>query len=135
MIVFTVVIVALTVSGVLGRYRRVPPDKALILFGGGEFLVLTGGAVTVWPVINDAYELDLRAFQLELDLKGAPNVDRIPINMRAMATCKIGKEESLLKRAAETFGRSSVQEIQEKVRNVLEGHLRVVVGQITMDTI
>ena len=135
MIVFAVVIVAFTISGILSRYRRIPPDKALILYGGGEFRALTGGAVIVWPILNEAYEIDLRAFQLELDLKGAPNVDRIPINMKAMATCKIGKEEGLLRRAAENFGRSSVEEIQEKVRNVLEGHLRVVVGQISMDTI
>ncbi len=135
MVVFAVLIVAITVSGILGRYRRIPPDKALILFGGGEFRALTGGAVIVWPIINEAYEIDLRAFQLELELENAPNVDRIPINMKAMATCKIGKEESLLRRAAENFGRSSADEIQEKVRNVLEGHLRVVVGQISMDTI
>jgi flotillin len=135
MIVFAVVIVAFTISGILSRYRRIPPDKALILYGGGEFRALTGGAVIVWPIVNEAYEMDLRAFQLELDLKGAPNVDRIPINMKAMATCKIGKEEGLLRRAAENFGRSSAAEIQEKVRNVLEGHLRVVVGQISMDTI
>jgi flotillin len=55
--------------------------------------------------------------------------------MKAMATCKIGKEEGLLRRAAENFGRSTAAEIQDKVRNVLEGHLRVVVGQISMDTI
>jgi flotillin len=135
MVVFAVVIVALTISGVLNRYRRIPPDKALIIYGGGDFRALTGGAVIVWPVVNEAYELDLRAFQLELDLRNAPNVDRIPINMAAMATCKISKEESLLKKAAENFGRSSKEEIESKVRNVLEGHLRVVVGQISMDTI
>ena len=135
MIAFTVLIVVAALSGVLSRYKRIPPDKALVVFGGGAFRVLTGGAVIVWPVVNEAYEIDLRAFQLELDLMGAPNVDRIPINMRAMATCKISKEEGLLKRAAENFGRSTMEEIQEKVRNVMEGHLRVVVGQISMDTI
>lgn len=135
MIVFTVVIIAFTISGILSRYRRIPPDRALILYGGGEFRALTGGAVIVWPIINEAYEIDLRAFQIELDLTNAPNVDRIPINIKAMATCKISKEESLLKKAAESFGRSTTAEIEEKVRNVMEGHLRVVVGQISMDTI
>ncbi|HQR37423.1 MAG TPA: SPFH domain-containing protein [Blastocatellia bacterium] len=135
MIVFAVVIIVLMLSGILSRYKKIPPDKALILYGGGDFRALTGGAVIVWPVINEAYELDLRAFQLELDLLNAPNKDRIPINMRAMATCKISKEENLLKRAAENFGRSSMDDIQTKVRNVMEGHLRVVVGQINMDTI
>jgi flotillin len=134
-VVSAAVVVAFTISGILTRYRRIPPDRALVLYGGGAFRVLTGGAVIVWPVVNDAYEMDLRAFQLGLDLENAPNVDRIPINMRAMATCKIGKEEELLRRAAENFGRSSAEEIREKVRNVLEGHLRVVVGQISMDTI
>jgi len=42
MIVFAVVIVAFTISGILSRYRRIPPDKALILYGGGEFRALTG---------------------------------------------------------------------------------------------
>lgn len=133
-VVSFVAVVAVVAAAAVSCYRRIPPDRALIVYGK-EFKVLTGGATFITPVVNEAYEMDLRAFQLELELRNAPNVDRIPINMKAMATCKIGKEEGLLRRAAENFGRSSMQDVQEKVRNVLEGHLRVVVGQISMDTI
>jgi len=38
-------------------------------------------------------------------------------------------------KAAENFGRSKSEDIDSKIANVLEGHLRVVVGQIDMDTI
>ncbi|HEY6329938.1 MAG TPA: SPFH domain-containing protein [Blastocatellia bacterium] len=135
MIFFGVVIVALILRAITARYIRIPPEQALVVFGGGKTEVVTSGARIVWPVLQDSYALDLRAFQVQLNLKDAPNMDRIPITLIAMATCKISKKPELLLKAAENFGRTKSEEIDSKIANVLEGHLRVVVGQIDMDTI
>ena len=135
MVVFGVLILALIVRAVAARYIRIPPEQALVVYGGGKTEMVTSGARIVWPFLQDSYALDLRAFQVQLHLKDAPNMDRIPITLIAMATCKISKKPELLLKAAENFGRSKSEDIDSKIANVLEGHLRVVVGQIDMDTI
>ena len=135
MIFFGVVILVLIVRAITSRYVRIPPEQALVVYGGGKAEVVTSGARIVWPLLQDSYALDLRAFQVQLHLKDAPNMDRIPITLIAMATCKISKKPELLLKAAENFGRSKSEDIDSKIANVLEGHLRVVVGQIDMDTI
>jgi flotillin len=135
MIFFGIVILVLIIRAIAKRYLKVPPEQALIVYGGGRTEVITSGARIVWPFLQDSYSLDLRAFQVQLHLKDAPNMDRIPITLLAMATCKISKRPELLLKAAENFGRSKSEDIDSKIANVLEGHLRVVVGQIDMDTI
>jgi len=135
MIFFGVVILVLILRAITSRYIRIPPEQALVVYGGGKSEVVTSGARIVWPFLQDSYPLDLRAFQVQLHLKDAPNMDRIPITLIAMATCKVSKKPELLLKAAENFGRSKSEDIDSKIANVLEGHLRVVVGQIDMDTI
>jgi flotillin len=135
MIGFAVIILAIVIRTITSRYVRIPPEQALVVYGGGKTEVITSGARIVWPLLQDSYPLDLRAFQVQLHLKDAPNADRIPITLIAMATCKISKKPELLLKAAENFGRSKSEDIDSKIANVLEGHLRVVVGQIDMDTI
>jgi flotillin len=135
MIFFGVAILALILRAITSRYIRIPPEQALVVYGGGRSEVVTSGARIVWPFLQDSYPLDLRAFQVQLHLKDAPNMDRIPITLIAMATCKVSKKPELLLKAAENFGRSKSEDVDSKIANVLEGHLRVVVGQIDMDTI
>jgi flotillin len=135
MMLFGLIILVLLIRAVANRYVKVPPEQALVVYGGGQTEVVTSGARIVWPFLQDSYPLDLRAFQVQLHLKDAPNMDRIPITLIAMATCKISKKPELLLKAAENFGSSKSEEVDSKIANVLEGHLRVVVGQIDMDTI
>jgi flotillin len=135
MVFFVVVILVLILRAITSRYIRIPPEQALVVYGGGKSEVVTSGARIVWPFLQDSYPLDLRAFQVQLHLKDAPNMDRIPITLIAMATCKVSKKPELLLKAAENFGRTKSEDVDSKIANVLEGHLRVVVGQIDMDTI
>lgn len=135
MVFFVIVILVLILRAITSRYIRIPPEQALVVYGGGKSEVVTSGARIVWPFLQDSYPLDLRAFQVQLHLKDAPNMDRIPITLIAMATCKVSKKPELLLKAAENFGRSKSEDVDSKIANVLEGHLRVVVGQIDMDTI
>ncbi len=135
MVFFVIIILVLILRAITSRYIRIPPEQALVVYGGGKSEVVTSGARIVWPFLQDSYPLDLRAFQVQLHLKDAPNMDRIPITLIAMATCKVSKKPELLLKAAENFGRSKSEDVDSKIANVLEGHLRVVVGQIDMDTI
>jgi flotillin len=121
------------------RYVKVPPEEALVLYGGGKTRIVTGGAVFVIPLLKDYYLLDLTAFQVGLELNDVPNQDRIPITVLANATCYISNKEDLLQVAAQRFGRLGGIEgrpkVVETIKNALEGHLRIIIGQMDMDTI
>ena len=117
------------------RYKKVPPDQALVVYGGGKTSIVTGGAVFVMPLIKDTYPLDLTAFQVSLELMDVPNLDRIPVTIIATATCRISNDEELLQNAARTFGRAPRQHIVDTIKNALEGHLRIIIGQMDMETI
>lgn len=117
------------------RYKKVPPDEALVVYGGGKTVIVTGGAVFVIPILKDTYSLDLTAFQVSLELNDVPNLDRIPVTIIANATCRISNDEGLLLNAARTFGRASRQHIIDTIKNALEGHLRIIIGQMDMENI
>jgi flotillin len=117
------------------RYVKVPPEKALIIYGGGQTQIVTGGAKWVVPFVRDFYELDLTNFDVPLEMTDVPNADRIPTTLKAFAICRISNNEPALKVAARTFGRQDKKMIAVTVRNTLEGHLRVVIGRMKMDQI
>ena len=137
-LILVVAVMALLRTGAR-RYLKVPPEQALVLYGGGKTRIVTGGAVFVMPLLKDYYNLDLTAFQVGLELNDVPNQDRIPITVHANATCYISNKEELLQVAAQRFGRLGGIEgrpkLIETIKNALEGHLRIIIGQMDMDMI
>jgi len=119
----------------LYRFIKVPNDKALVVFGGGHNRVVTGGSVFIWPIFQSFYWLDLTVFQFEIDLKNVPTKDRIPVSIRANGTCRIGNTDDSLSKAARSYGQADKATVSRTTSTAMEGHLRVVLGQITIDTI
>ena len=54
------------------RYVKVPPQKALIIYGGGKTRVVSGGAKFVMPFVEDFFFLDLSLFQFPVELSNVP---------------------------------------------------------------
>lgn len=135
MILMVVAVLGLLGRALLKRYVKVPPEKALIIYGGGTTRVVSGGAKLVIPVKEDFYFLDLRAFQFDVHLQNVPNKDSVPVNIKASVTCKISNKEDLLRVAAGVFGQEKMEEIINKVKAVIEGHVRLLIGQSTMEMI
>lgn len=117
------------------RYLKVPPEKALIIYGGGKTRVVSGGAKFVWPMVEDFYFLELGLFQFEVDLKGVPNKDSVPISVKAAVSAKISNKDEMLPLAAGMFGKKTLKEITEQVKGVVDGHVRALIGQSDMETI
>lgn len=134
-----VILVALAIGalmrGIVHRYKKVPPEKALIIYGGGKTRVVSGGAKMVMPLIEEYYFLDLSLFQFELKLANVPNKDGVPVTVKANVSAKISNKEDMLPVAAGTFGRASLEEISKMVQGAVDGHFRALIGQSTMDTI
>src|SRR3989338_1264669 len=135
MVLMVVAVLGLLGRALLKRYVKVPPEKALIIYGGGKTRVVSGGAKLVIPIKEDFYFLDLRAFQFDVHLQNVPNKDSVPVNIKSSVTCKISNKEDLLPVAAGVFGQEKQEEIINKVKAVIEGHVRLLIGQSTMEMI
>src|SRR2546421_2111324 len=134
-----VVVVAVVVVFILiqtyGRLlRKVGPNQALIVYGAGGTKVITGGSKLVIPLTQraDVFPLELMSFDV------APRQDLytsqgVAVNVEAVTQIKVRSDEESITTAAEQFLSKSQQERENLIRLVMEGHLRGIVGQLTVE--
>ncbi len=114
--------------------RKVPPNQALIKYGTSGVNVVTGGAAWVWPFFQRAetFSLELMSFDV------APAQDLytnqgVAVTVEAVTQLKVKSDKDSIITAAEQFLSKSWEERQALIRLVMEGHLRGVVGQLTVE--
>src|SRR6266487_886179 len=129
------VVVALVGINTYGRLlRKVGPNQALIVFGQGGTKVITGGSHFVVPLYQRAQEFSLELMSFDV----APPQDLyttqgVAVNVEAVTQIKVRSDQESVKTAAEQF-LSKPQDIRENlIRLVMEGHLRGIVGQLTVE--
>ena len=130
------------------RYKKAGPDEALIVFGRrkllgkkvrsekGEiegFRIIRGGGTFVWPAWEQYEILSLRMMTLEIDLPHVYTVQGIPINVKAVAQVKVQGDIDHIRRAAEGFLGMPVDDIQATIKETVAGHLRGIVGTLTVE--
>ena len=130
------------------RYKKAGPDEALIVFGRrrllgkkvrsekGEiegFRIIRGGGTFVWPAWEQYEILSLRMMTLEIDLRHVYTIQGIPINVRAVAQVKVQGSIDHIRRAAEGFLGVPVDTVQATIKETVAGHLRGIVGTLTVE--
>jgi flotillin len=139
-----VVIMAVVLAAVLlillrilaGLYRKVGPNQALIVYGLGHPRVVKGGGAIVWPMIQRADELSLELMSFDV----APPQDLytqqgVAVKVEAVAQIKVKSDLESVMTAAEQFLRKTPEERENLIRLSMEGHLRGIVGQLTVEGI
>ena len=116
--------------------RKVGPNQALIVYGAvpGGTKVITGGSQFVVPLYQRAQEFSLELMSFDV----APKQDLytsqgVAVNVEAVTQIKVRSDEESVKTAAEQFLSKSQQERESLIRLVMEGHLRGIVGQLTVE--
>src|SRR5438874_1482084 len=116
--------------------RKVGPNQALIVYGAvpGGTKVITGGSKFVVPLYQRAQEFSLELMSFDV----APSQDLytsqgVAVNVEAVTQIKVRSDEESVKTAAEQFLSKSQQEREGLIRLVMEGHLRGIVGQLTVE--
>ena len=74
LIVILAIVLFVTISSLVARYKRCPSDKILVIYGktgGTSAKCIHGGGAFVWPVIQDFAYLDLRPLSIEANLTNA----------------------------------------------------------------
>lgn len=122
----------LTIAGNL--LRKVGPNQALIVYGVRGTRVVTGGAQLVFPMLQQAREFSLELMSFDV----APQqvlytTQGVAVNVEAVTQIKVRSDEESIKTAAEQFLSKSQEERESLIRLVMEGHLRGIVGQLTVE--
>jgi len=132
----TVIVIGMVlVISILGSlYRKVGPNRALIVYGRGGTKVLVGGGTVVIPLFQkaDEFNLELMSFDVAPSYTLYTN-QGIPVTVEAISQLKVENEDEKIKRAANQFLSKSEADREMMVRQVMEGHLRGIVGQLTVE--
>lgn len=134
-VVVIVVLGVLAILSVLGSlYRKVGPNRALIVYGRGGTKVVVGGGAVVMPLFQSSQEFSLELLSFDI----VPRADLytsqgIPVKIEAVTQLKVENEEEKIRRAANQFLSKRQEEREGIIRQVMEGHLRGIVGQLTVE--
>jgi flotillin len=147
-VIFLAVIAALALLIALSRfaknYVKVPPN-AVAIFSGRKhklsdgqvkgYRMVIGGAAFKWPLLEQVDYLSLNVFTIPLEIKRAYTFKGVPISVKAVANVKIKGDSTSLSAAAERFLGMSHDEIQKVIFQTLEGHLRSILGTLTVEEV
>lgn len=112
-------------------YCKAPPDKAYIISGLRK-RILIGKAGFRIPFFERLDMVTLELIQVDVKTKQkVPNKDFINVNVDAVVNIKVSREESMLNLASMNFLNASPEYISENAKEVLEGNMREIVGEMT----
>ncbi len=141
--VVLVIVIFILVSVFVGRYVKVGPDEALIVSGrkkklaNGQvvgFRIVKGGATFVWPILEISKTISLRTMPLDVN-SSAYTSQGVQVTVDGIAQVKIDSTEEAIATAAEQFLSLKEDEIRRIATQTLEGHLRSIVGNLTVEEI
>jgi flotillin len=129
----------------IGRnYIKVSPNTVAVLSGrrrklaDGRFVgyrMVKGGAALRIPVLEKVEYLSLNVITIGLEIKRAYTVKGVPVSVKAVANVKIRSDDTSLQAAAERFLGMTHDQIQRVIFQTLEGHLRSILGTLTVEEV
>ena len=143
-ILIAVVVLFVTLSAILRRYRRCPSDKILVIYGKtgknatgsiSSARCIHGGAAFIWPVFQDYAFLDLKPISIECNLTNALSKQNIRVDVPCRFTVGISTDPENMTNAAERLLGLSVDSIQSIATDILFGQLRLVIATMDIEEI
>lgn len=130
------------------KYRTAGPDEALIVTGsflgsgnvhvdesGNKIKIIRGGGSFILPVFQQAKPLSLLSSKLEVTTPEVYTEQGVPVMADGVAIIKIGGSISEIATAAEQFLGKAKDDRENEAKEVLEGHLRSILGSMTVEEI
>ncbi|XP_063002478.1 flotillin-2 isoform X1 [Elgaria multicarinata webbii] len=123
----------------MGNCHTVGPNEALVVSGGccgsDEKQYIYGGWAWAWWCISDTQRITLEIMTLQPRCEDVETAEGVALTVTGVAQVKIMTEKELLAVACEQFLGKSVQDIKNVVLQTLEGHLRSILGTLTVEQI
>src|SRR5436305_3163838 len=131
-----VLAVALLSSFLASLYRKAGPHEALIVYGFRGTRVVKGHGTVIFPMIEAFHQLSLELMSFDV----APAQDLytkqgVAVTVEAVAQIKVKSDLESIQTASEQFLTKSPDQRESLIRLVMEGHLRGIIGQLTVEQI
>ncbi len=117
-------------------FRKAGPHQAVIVYGLRGTRVIKGRGTFILPMIESSRDLSLELMSFDV----APKQDLytkqgVAVSVEAVAQIKVKSDPESIQTAAEQFLTKSDQNREALIRLVMEGHLRGIIGQLTVEEI
>ena len=117
-------------------YRKAGPHQALIVYGFRGTRIIKGHGTVIFPMVETYRELSLELMSFDV----APKQDLytkqgVAVSVEAVAQIKVKSDPESIQTAAEQFLTKTDASRQDLIRLVMEGHLRGIIGQLTVEEI
>jgi flotillin len=135
-ILVAVATLVLTMSVIGTLFRRVGPNRALIVYGWGGTHIVTGGGKVVWPLFQSFQELSLELMSFDVAPEQQLYTSQgVAVAVEAVSQIKVKSDPESIRTAAEQFLTKPPEEREALLRLVMEGHLRGIVGLLKVEEI
>src|SRR6202050_4594973 len=130
-------LVLIFLSGLLARmFRKAGPNEALVVYGFRGPRVIKGHGTIIFPMVESCRELSLELMSFDV----APQQDLytkqgVAVTVEAVAQIKVRSDQESILTAAEQFLTKTPPQREGLIRLVMEGHLRGIIGQLTVEQI
>jgi len=146
--VILVIVFVIGIAMILSRYTKVGPNQVLIISGRDHryadpdgtvrkrgFRIVKGGGTFVYPVIEKVDILSLELLTIDVQTPEVYTSKGVPVKVDGVAQIKVKGDDVSIATSAEQFLGKSTQEIQQIATQTLEGHLRAILGTMTVEEI
>src|SRR5579863_4307723 len=139
-IVYIAAVVVLTLLALMMAmatlYRKAGPHEALIVYGLRGTRIVKGRGTVIFPMVENFRQLSLQLMSFDV----APQQDLytkqgVAVTVEAVAQIKVKSDPESVQTASEQFLTKTDQSREGLIRLVMEGHLRGIIGQLSVEQI
>jgi flotillin len=117
-------------------FRKAGPNEAIIVYGFRGPRVVKGHGTVIFPMVESCRQLSLELMSFDV----APQQDLytkqgVAVTVEAVAQIKVRSDQESILTSAEQFLTKSPPQREGLIRLVMEGHLRGIIGQLTVEQI
>src|ERR1700687_4820370 len=117
-------------------FRKAGPHEALIVYGFRGTRIVQGSGTIIFPMVESCRELSLELMSFDV----APQQDLytmqgVAVTVEAVAQIKVKSDPESIRTSAEQFLTKTPDQRESLIRLVMEGHLRGIIGQLTVEQI
>jgi flotillin len=117
-------------------YRKAGPHEALVVYGFRGTRIVKGRGTVIFPMVENFHSLSLELMSFDV----APQQDLytrqgVAVTVEAVAQIKVKSDPESIHTASEQFLTKPDDEREGLIRLVMEGHLRGIIGQLTVEEI
>ena len=130
------------------RYTKSGPNQVLVISGikrkmveadGSArevgFRIVKGGGRFVWPIFEKVDVLSLELLTIDVQTPEVYTSKGVPVKVDGVAQIKVKGDDISIATAAEQFLSKGVDDIKNIAMQTLEGHLRAILGTMTVEEI